>query len=65
VDLIYFDSTSVATDGHDYVTANQFHRQARCYNGQDQREQLCALFRIADDADPVLRRSPGSRQQMR
>jgi len=38
------------------VTANQLHRQARYHNGQDQREQPYALFRIAIDAEPVLLR---------
>jgi hypothetical protein len=38
-----------------YVTANQLHRQARFWGGQD-RQTPYSLFRVRVDAPPVLLR---------
>jgi sugar lactone lactonase YvrE len=54
--LLWPDTLSLAVDGYLYVTANQFHRQARFHKGRDLRRKPYVLFRIRIDAQPVLLR---------
>ncbi|EEF59544.1 L-dopachrome tautomerase-related protein [Pedosphaera parvula] len=54
--LLWPDTLSVATDGYIYVTANQFHRQARFHHGKDLRRKPYTLFRVAIGTQPILLR---------
>jgi sugar lactone lactonase YvrE len=51
--LLWPDAMSVSVDGYLYVTANQWHRQARFQFGEDLRRKPYALFRIPIYAEPV------------
>lgn len=51
--LLWPDTLCVSADGYLYITANQWHRQARYQFGQDLRRKPYALFRIPIYAEPV------------
>ena len=48
------DTMSVATNGYLYFTGNELHRQPNYHNGKDLRIKPYKLFRVKDNATPVL-----------
>jgi sugar lactone lactonase YvrE len=52
--MIWPDSMSAAGDGFLYFTANQLNRQKKFHDGQDQRQQPFAIFRIPMEASATV-----------